>query len=159
MSHFLEIKTILLANYPTATVRKLNNGRIESESQKTTTFPLIICKEDFSSDISKNKSGQLKTSSRYTWLFLDQDDWDNRTNENDSGQIDEATDEIIERMRTTANKVFFRWSNRSGGTIFGGGEGDRPKWQISNYSRKQSSTMSGVMAVLTFVQYENDFCL
>ena len=158
MSHFSEIKALILASYPTATVRLLSNQRKDITAQNTDSFPYVILNDTNQKENSKNNAARLMSNQRFDWLFLFPDEWDNRDSENDSGQIDDATDAIIETAENMANAVFYSWSN-SGATKFAGSQEARPRWIIRPSIRKLSSTMSGVSVEIRFIKYENNYCL
>lgn len=158
MSHYSEIKALILANVPASTVRLLSNMRKDITAQAVQSFPYIVMRDTSQDENSKNNAARLISSQRFEWYFLQPDEWDNRDSENDSGQIDDATDAIVDSMRIMANKIFYAWSN-AGTTIFQGSADARPKWTIRPSIRKLSSTMSGVLVEIKFTKYETNYCL
>jgi len=158
MSHFTEIKAIVQGLEPTAEVSLLNSGRIETAAQNHELNPFVYLRFDnWQNENRKPPSARLISTERYFWYFLYPDEWDNQNEDSETAQIPNTSDEIVQAMKTLADKTFYAWSN-AGTTIFSGSQDAKPIWIKRPWIRRLGSTMSGVEVELRFTKFETDYC-
>ena len=113
----------------------------------------IRIKTDFRTTINQTKATELINLTTYTIEFLDLDDWDN--SDHNETQADETSYEIIERMRTLGNSIFWNIINKQNVYI---PSIQNLTWSFNPIWRKYNGTMSGVQATFTIPLKDSIIC-
>ena len=107
------IRTFAQAIDSSAIVKAGADIEHEADTFNYESSPVVFISRDFTDSTIKTAQGKLKTTRQLSIIFVAPDSWDNRGSDDDSEQTEESSIEIVLRLKTFANSVFWRFLETS----------------------------------------------